>query len=638
MYFSPMRTKLLLILCCLLVYIAAPAQEVPARAYRLYMKAMAYKAKKETDKACKEMQKAIDAYGAYTDAYSALGEWYFDMHLFTLSAGVFDRASKSCPGGKSAFAKPLARSLIFGGNPTEGMKALSMQSNSGNDRESKNLLDQAYFIEKTIGAAWKDTAFNMGPRVNTKNAEVFPFISADTQTFYFTRRMNNIDLDFYYAAPDSCGGWFTARNMGNPPNTPDQELGQTISADNHYLFFTRCENRSEDGWTQGGCDLYMAYRSDSIWSVPQSFGATINTPAYEGMACLSADNRELYFVSDRVGGYGGMDIWVSSFENGLWQEPRNLGPGINTAGNETAPFLHIDNKTLYFASDGRTGMGGSDLYMARRTGDTTWSAPVNMGYPINTPYDEMSVSVTIDGQKLYFASDRDSLAGNYDMYEMHLPDELQPKPVGYVKGYVYDSLTKERLTSSSIYVSDAIKGDTLYHFMSNRGDGSFMITLPVDGKYIFGADHISYMDKEDTISFSKEFLQKSYQQTIALLPNDYQKPVSDSLIFTVHFPKNSYKLSDSDIINIKQAMAPWMPQISGLTIFVNGYTDNSGTPMINESLSFQRAGLVKEDIMMLGIEEGQIYSQGWGEANPIAPNDIEDNMSKNRRVEIIVRY
>lgn len=125
---------------------------------------------------------------------------------------------------------------------------------------------------------------------------------------------------------------------------------------------------------------------------------------------------------------------------------------------------------------------------------------------------------------------------------------------------------------------------------------------------------------------------------MSLLPNDYEKPVTDSLIFTVHFPKNSYKLSDTDIANIKNAIEPWMPQVANIKVFVNGYTDNSGTPMINEGLSYQRAGLVKEDLMMLGIEEGQIYSQGWGEANPIVPNDGEENMSKNRRVEIIVRY
>ena len=169
---------------------------------------------------------------------------------------------------------------------------------------------------------------------------MFPWISHDQRTLYFTRRMNNTDEDFFTTSVDSCGGWFTGTNMGSPPNTLNQESAQMISADGHYLFFMQCENRSINGWGQGGCDLYMAYRADSVWSVPQSFGATINTPGYEGMPCLSVDNRDLYFVSDRAGGFGGLDIWIAKFRNGLWQQPVNAGSQINTAGNETAPFLH----------------------------------------------------------------------------------------------------------------------------------------------------------------------------------------------------------------------------------------------------------------------------------------------------------
>ncbi len=598
---------------------------------------MVYKAKKNVDKACKEMQRAIDDDHAYTEAYSALGQWLFDMHMFTASAIVFDKAAKSCPHGRTAFSRPLARSLIFSGNTTEGLNALSIGSSTGADKEGQQLHDQAYYIMRAMGTPWKDTAFNMGWRVNTKNAELFPFISADTQTFYFTRRMNNMDLDFYYAVPDTCGGWYTARNMGSPPNTPDQELGQTISADGHYLFFTRCENRSENGWDQGGCDLYMAYRSDSVWSVPQSFGGTINTSGYEGMACLSPDNRQLYFVSDRPGGYGGLDIWESDFENGLWQPPRNLGPSINSAGNETSPFLHIDNHTLYYASTGKGGMGGSDLFMSRRINDTTWGMPVNMGYPVNTPYDEMSPCVSIDGRKLYFSSDRDSLAGNYDLFEMHLPEQLAPQQVGYVKGYVYDSIGKARLNYASIYVSNAIKGDTLYHFVSNRGDGSFMITLPVGSKYFFGADRIGYLDVKDTFEITDEYLHKPLEHNIALLPNDYQKPVSDTLVLTIHFPLNSYTLTDSDKAVIQQLMQPWLVT-KDFALAVNGYTDNTGTPMINEQLSFQRAGLVSQAIIALGVDPSVVRSQGWGEANPVAPNDNLDNQARNRRVEVIITH
>jgi hypothetical protein len=128
---------------------------------------------------------------------------------------------------------------------------------------------------------WADTLRNLGTSINTPQPEMYPCISADTETIYFTRRMNGIDEDFYKAQLDSCGGWLYARNLGTPPNTSAQEASQMISADGHYLFFMRCETRSENGWANGGCDLFMAYTADSTWSIPQSFGATINTPGCE---------------------------------------------------------------------------------------------------------------------------------------------------------------------------------------------------------------------------------------------------------------------------------------------------------------------------------------------------------------------
>ena len=597
---------------------------------------MRYEAKKNTGKACREMQKAIDAAPTFTNAYSALGEWYFKMHRFDSAATVFEQAYKRCPKGNTAFAKPLAKSFVFCDSTAKALQILNNYTPSKDNGEWQKLKDQALFINQVMSNADTDTAFNMGPRINTKDPEMFPFISLDTQTFYFTRRVNNMDQDFFFAKPDSCGGWFTARSMKSPFNTPDQELGQTMSADGHYLFFTRCENRSENGWDQGGCDLFMAYRSDSTWSVPQSFGATINTNDYEGMACLSPDNRELYFVSNRPGGYGGMDIWVSDFEDGLWQPPKNLGPEINTPGNEITPFLHIDNQTLFFASDGHQGMGGTDFFMSKRINDTTWSKPINMGYPINTTADEMSICVSVDGKKVYFASDRDSLAGNYDIYEMKLPQRFQPVPVSYIKGFVYDSISKDKLNYANIFISDANTGNQLFQFQSNRGDATFTITLPVGGKYVCNTTRISYQEVSDTISFTDQYLQNALEYDIPMLPDDYVRPIKDTVVFTVHFPKNSASLTDSDKAMISQAMDPWLME-KGITILVNGYTDNSGTPIINEQLSYTRANLVAQQLTTLGIDPLNIKSQGWGEANPIAPNDIEDNMSRNRRVEVIIR-
>lgn len=632
--FEPFMRGLTAILFFLLLYNSALAQ-TESRAQKLYNKALQQEMKKEHEEARNTMEHALEEDRNFADAYSILGNWYFHDHRFSKAVAVFRKAYTTTPRGYALFAYPLAKSLIANGEPAEALSVINNAASNG--KEWMALKEQAFFVQREMNRKWKDSVRNMGFAINTSDAEMFPWISTDEKQLYLTRRRNNSDEDFYVAEMDTCGEWYSARNMGSPPNTADQEAAQMISADGHYLFFMRCENRSLNGWAQGGCDLYMAYTADSNWSVPQSFGATINTPAYEGMPCLSPDNRELYFVSNREGGYGGMDIWVSRFENGLWQAPRNLGPNINTAGNETSPFLHIDNNTLYFSSDGRTGFGGADLFFSQKVTDSTWAVATNMGMPINSAADESSLCVSIDGKHLYFSSDRDKATGDFDIYKTNLPEALQPVPVQVVKGYTYDSLSRERLNYASVFVRDAATGQDIYHFNSNRGDGSFTMTLIAGKKYALHTDRVSYLDGEDTMDLANLPPGTEIRKNIALLPSDYIAPVNDSLIATIYFPINSQKLSDSDKYIISTALEPWLDHVGGYVFYVNGYTDNSGTPMINEELSYLRAHLVSSMLLYMGINEMNIHTKGWGEANPITDNDSEEGKNRNRRVELIIR-
>lgn len=614
--------------------------QVPAAAGEQYNTAVRYRLKKKDSMAYVAMNRAIEIHPSYRDAYATLGEWYFTDRQFAAATDVFVRASASCKDGRTAFALPLARSLLYDYKPTQALQLIIGNAQRSDNKEWEELRKSATFMQRALNNMLKDTVYNLGPRINTENPELHPFISADTMYLYYTRMVNNVDMDCYKTTIDSCGcaKWFSGGNLGSPTNTPDHEAAQFVSADGHYLFYMRCDNRSENGWDQGGCDLYMAYTADSVWSDGQSFGATINTPAYEGMPCLSPDNRDLYFVSDREGGYGGLDIWVSRFEDGLWQLPRNLGPHINTPKDETAPFIHIDNRTLYFSSNGHPGMGAADLYYSRRVNDTLWSDPVNMGYPVNTSGNEKSISVTIDGKHAYLSSDRDSVEGNYDIYETDLAKHLQPVPVVVLKGYVYDSLTKEKLPYSVVNIQDATTGEKLYRFVSNRGDASYMITLPTGNKYAYVADRVGYMETIDTISLvdTDPDRGKPINYNISLLPQGYTAPIHDSLILTIQFPINSKTVSDSDKLVIQEAIEPWMDE-DGLVFIVSGYTDNTGTPMINEELSALRAKEVANELMAYGFSEFSIDANGWGEANPVASNDTEVGRDLNRRVEIVVR-
>ncbi|RYD55098.1 MAG: hypothetical protein EOP56_17155 [Sphingobacteriales bacterium] len=630
-----MRTKYLALLCVIFSYMPAFSQ-IPLRAQQCFERALRAKVAREETKAIENMLCAIGEYHAYTEAYSMLGEWMVEKRRYAEAIQLFTNASKNCPNGNKAFAKPLAKSLINNHNYKAALELISTYS-TATDKEWEKMRQQAGFMAQAMSKKITDTIINSGISVNTSKAELYPCTSTDSNVLFFTRQTNELDHDFFRTTADSCGGWFYARNVGEPLNTNSQEFAQMISADGHYVFFTRCENRSENGWGQGGCDLYMAYTPDSGWSIPQSFGATINTPAYEGQGCLSPDNRQLFFASNRAGGYGGMDIWVSKFEDGMWHEPRNMGPQINTAGDESAPFIHTDNKTFYFASSGHPGMGGLDLFMSKRVDDSVFSKPVNMGYPVNTTANETSFYTTIDGKKAYFASDRDSIEGNYDIYEMKMPQQLQPQQIAFVRGYVFDSIARNRLNYASIYVTDAATGQQLYHFTSNRGDGSFAIALPLGKSYSFQADRIGYLDMSDTVSLVAGYRtgQEVYRN-ISLLPQDYQKPIEDSVIAVIHFPLNSASLSDSDKTVLQEALSPWLSK--EILVMVNGYTDNTGTPLINEQLSYTRAGLVSKELQKIGANSSTVREHGWGEADPVATNDTEEGRNMNRRVEVIVRW
>lgn len=636
LYYSMIRSLYLLFLIAICLPLSVRSREVPARARRAYEAAQRRMARHEWDRAERDILEAIRIYRPYTEAYIMYGSWLIERRQYAAAARILQDGEKVCTDGQKIFAKPIASSLLGSGNVVAAINRIPAGTT---DTFWTRLSAQAQFIQRASLAPDTGKVGYVGQPwgINTRDPELFPTISADGQTLYFTRRVKGIDEDFFYAKPDSCDVWQSGRNMGAPPNTLQQEAAQFISADGHYLFFMRCDNRTISGWDQGGCDLYMAYRADSIWSTPQSFGGTINTPGYEGMPCLSSDNRELYFVSNREGGFGGLDLWSSRFEHGLWQPPRNLGAEINTAGDETAPFIYADNSTLYFASNGWPGMGGSDFYTSRRANDTTWGPAVNLGMPLNTPYDEASLSLNAAGDTAYFSSDRDSVGGNFDIYLYPLPQAFRPAQVAYVAGMVYDSIARMSLNYANIYITDAATGKELYQVKSNRGDGSYTIALPTDRDYHFFVDRIAYQDAYDTIRCNKADAGIELRRNYALLPADYQAPVTDSLISTIFFARNSTVLSDTDRIRLEERIAPWRER-PGIHIMVNGYTDNTGTPMLNEQLSYTRAKQVATAFGSEVFAPDVVQVQGWGEASPLAENDTEEHRDMNRRVEIVVRY
>ena len=260
---------------------------------------------------------------------------------------------------------------------------------------------------------------NMGENINSEMAEYLPFISADGKQFVITRKVKGelgLQEDFFYSQKDEANNWQEVNKMSNI-NTTFNEGAISISADGRLLIFTAC-NRERG---KGSCDLYLKI----IGSENAINLETVNSKNWDTQGCFSPDGKFLYFVSNRLGGYGGKDIWVSEISENGFGKPFNAGPTINTEYNEMSPFLHADNLTFYFASDGHIGMGEFDLFVSRRKNvSQVWGSPDNMGYPINTYKVENSLIVATNGKTAYYASDKSGY-GFEDIFWFNLPKEKQ---------------------------------------------------------------------------------------------------------------------------------------------------------------------------------------------------------------------
>jgi len=594
----------------------------------------------EPGKAIRCFKKAIQENAAFSDAYIALGALYCDQKQYTEAAAVFRQAAQSCPRCSRAFALPLARTLCRAGEYAKADAVLSSWDrpdtlNAGLQKQYEQVRRVAQFGKYAMGRKPGATPENLGPHINTRYDEYFPAIFPDDSTLIFTRRSNGVEEDFYIAQRDSCGGWFIARDMGSPPNSPQPDGALMRSADGHYLFFMRGNNRSENGWDGGGCDLFFSYIDQDGWSQAVPFGGTINTPGYEGMPSLSCDNKVMYFVSDREGGFGGKDIWQSRFQDGLWQVPENLGPEINTPYDETAPYIAADNSTLYFTSDGHPGLGGTDIFMSRRLNDT-WQRPENMGYPFNTPYDDVSICISPDGRKAYMASDREGGYGAMDLYEVPLSEELRPEPYTFVYGVSLDSISRVTLTYAQVEWRDAQTGELLYHFQTNRGDGSYMASIPLNRRYDIRVLRAGYGTYETSVGFDSSRIVFPDTLNFPLLPLDYSPPLYDTMVGRFQFVRNETALTDTQQQQLQVMVAGFLAEPLA-EYFVNGYTDDTGPPIINEELSFARARSIAAGLTRMGIAAEKIHIQGWADANPVVSNDTEEHRLQNRRVELTVR-
>ncbi len=411
---------------------------------------------------------------------------------------------------------------------------------------------------------------NLGDSINTAENEYLPSISLDGQTMVFTRNVGGNE-DFFISQKDSNGKWQKAKNLGYPPNTGLPDGAAMLSADGNYLFYSRCDLRSPNGIEKGGCDLAFSYRENDTWSSPQYFGLTINTTGYEGQPCLSSDNKDLYFVSNRAGGFGGQDIWVSHFIQNYWSAPENLGPSINTPKDESSPFIHPDNETLYFSSDGHPGIGKTDLFVSRKNSNDTWKKPLNLGAPINTENHDGSIIVNAKGTIGYCASDRGNGKGGLDIYSFELHPAIKPNSTLCIKGFVQDKFYKKNIRNLDIEWTDLSNKKVIASIKSNAGDGSFTQALQIGNSYMAHIEEEGYRPYYKKINLRTD----EFPDNVALNFRLKQPGFIDTLFSCfLHMDSTHVRLEDSSTKMIDSIMSiwpTWKEDSSTITIFAKGF-------------------------------------------------------------------
>lgn len=476
---------------------------------------------------------------------------------------------------------------------------------------------------------------SLGDSINTNYDQYWPSLAIDGSHLYYSvllvdsskRTVTGLyahQEDFYMSKRNG-DFWHKGLALGPPLNTRGNEGALKISSDGNTIAFTAC-NR-EDG--HGLCDIYFAYRTTTGWTNAVNLRTPINTKYSEKQPCLSADGNTLYFSSNRPGGIGGMDIWFSNRDKqGYWGKPLNMGSTINTKGNEESPFIHSDNKTFYYSSDGLMGLGMKDIFITRKNDSTGWDKPENIGFPINTFKDEIGLFVDHTGETAYYSTNFGDSSRN--LYQFTIPDGLKPEPVSYLRGKVTDKETGEHL-EANIELLEAITGKVEMNITSNKDDGSFLICLPGGNKYALNTSCKNYLF--NSIHFNLTNLHPyddPFVQNIELIPIKLNKIIVLNNIFFEH---DSYRLlpeSNAELIKIET----FIKNNPNLVFEIGGHTDQSGDEEYNMTLSEKRAKAVYDYLISKNIIPVNLSYKGYGENMPI--NESSRVNAENRRTELKV--
>lgn len=617
----------------------ASGQYDPARvnkkAVAFYTKGLQQASEGQYQDGIRELQDAVKTDPRFLDAYLSIAGIFGEMKQYPQSVAYYEKARLIDSNYFRDYALPYAINLAGLGNFEKAAAAardfLSIPDLSESSRKAGEYRLRCFqfaidYSRQHALAGYKFEPRNMGDSVNSNVSEYFPSLTIDGKQLLYTRRVRNMNEDFYGSTLQA-GSWSPAESLPGNINTSQNEGAQNISQDGEWLIFTGCN--FPNGF--GSCDLYISYLTPQGWSEAENLGDVINTEAWESAPSLSPDKRDLYFASNRGGGYGKSDIYVSHRQpDGSWSKPENAGPRVNTAGNESCPFIHADNQTLYFTSDGHPGYGGDDLFLARKLPGKGWSEAENLGFPINTIENEGSLVIDAGGTKAFYASDRADSRGGLDLYTFNLREEVRPAKTLWVEGKVSDAKTKKGLPSS-VDLTDLSSNEVISKVQTDE-TGHYLITLPVGKDYAFHVNRKGYLLYSENFSLKDHAPDSTYQIDILLKPLE---PNATIVLKNIFFDVNRFELKPESYPELDQ-VAALLKDNPSLSISIIGHTDNTGKPADNLKLSKDRANAVIAYLKSKGIAAARLSARGLGETQPVAGNDTEQGRAQNRRTELKV--
>ena len=469
--------------------------------------------------------------------------------------------------------------------------------------------------------------------ISTVFDEYLPIISPDQELSFFTRRSNKSSLNSiistnveeFVSSKKINGKFEVGQAMPSPFNLESNEGGASITIDNRFLYYTKCV-RDKKGYNN--CDIYYASREGNTWSRVQSFSDKISKlDSWESQPTVSSDGKTIIFSSDRVGGYGKMDLYEITFQNGKWTNPVNLGSTINSNEYEKSPYLHTDGKTLFFSSTNFPSLGGFDIFYSRKDSLGNWSEPQNIGYPINTLADEISLFVSTDGDNAYFASNQLNGIGGWDIYSFALHEGAQPERVLFLKGDLLDENGKVlenveleiKNINTNIITTVRVEAGSYVSSLTLAKEDDVLITIKKEG-YAFNSTYISDNDTSFSSPTNLDFELHSLEKGRSFSLSD------------IYFETNSFQIN-SIAKNVLLEFTDYLNLNKNLVIEINGFTDNIGDSVANQILSENRAKAVYELLISYNLDSVRLSYNGYGERSPRLNNTSISNRAENRRTE-----